>query len=213
MKRRKAALRKFAAWIQGVSVSHVDVLQDFKAPKPAEPVPHPLPDGMNDVGRLFEAAETDAQRFLIVVCGYMGLRASEALALSLNDFDLMARRVKVRGKGGVERWVPIPSQAMEFIEAVREGLIETRQEEKFSEPFIGVTYRTALRWIVALGEKIGLPRHIATHCLRMTAGTHLYQNTKDLRATQKFLGHADPRTTAGYTAVDWDTMSEGLELQ
>ena len=210
LKRRKAAIRKFAAWCEGVQVTHVSVLADFKTPKPAEPVPHPLPGGMDDITKLYEAADTDAKRVLVSLCGYMGLRASEALSLSLDDFDLISGRVKIRGKGGVERWVPIPSQVAELIGEI--VIDSSHRGDVLSDPFIGVTYRTALRWIVSLGEKAGLPRHIATHCLRMTAGTHLYRKTKDLRATQKFLGHADPRTTAGYTDVDWSTIKEGLEL-
>ena len=63
-----------------------------------------------------------------------------------------------------------------------------------------------------LAAKAGQGEKVATHCLRMTAATHLYENTSDAMVVREMLGHADVRTTQRYIGVDHEAMKKGMEL-
>ena len=197
VRRRASTVRAYGAWA-GVP----GVLSDFKLPAHAKGTAHPLKNGMSDVDRLYEAANNVEERVLIALLGYMGLRLGEATGLKTTDVDLERQRVLVRGKGAKERWVPIPSQAAKAIQ---------HQTLNTTGTLVSVEWRQATRWVKAMAERAGLHYDVKTHDLRHTFGSHV-NNKGGLRVAQELLGHADPRTTAGYTHIHDDQMREAMEL-
>lgn len=133
-----------------------------------------------------------------------GLRISEALGLTVADAPRAGRPLRVLGKGGKERLVPVlPVVAA----AVADWLARHPAPSPDAPLFTGarggplnpgVAQRTMRAW----RRLAGLPEHATPHALRHSFATHLLAAGADLRAIQELLGHASLATTQRYTAVD-----------
>ena len=139
----------------------------------------------------------------------MGLRISEALAISLADLPAIAAgTLRVRGKGGRERIVPV-------LPAVAAGVAAFRTRHPGGGPatplFLGTRGKrlaagVAQRQMRYYRRLVGLPEHASPHALRHSFATHLLESGCDLRAIQELLGHASLRTTQVYTGVDSEAL-------
>jgi integrase/recombinase XerC len=136
-----------------------------------------------------------------------GLRIAEALSLTRAEAPLPGGEegLRVRGKGGKERVVPILPAVRERVAAYL-ALCPHRLGR--SDPlFVGVrgaalNQRQVRAAMIALRRRLGLPEHATPHALRHSFATHLLESGADLRAIQDLLGHASLSTTQRYTAVD-----------
>ena len=138
-----------------------------------------------------------------------GLRVSELVGLQLRDLDLQDELVRVRGKGGRERLVPLPGEALRWLDRylrdVRPGC-----RRNGSEPGLFLTRLgrpPSRQWFGKLlaryAVRAGIPRErISPHVLRHSFATHLLEADADLRSVQALLGHARIVTTEVYTHVD-----------
>jgi integrase/recombinase XerD len=138
-----------------------------------------------------------------------GLRASEALALRLQDVDLEIGFVRTIGKGDKERIVPLGRMAMKAIQAYNErgrpflgGPGTLKSPELFLNNRGRRLSRQGLHAIIKrYVRQAGLPDDVSAHTLRHSFATHLLEGGADLRAVQEMLGHADLSTTQIYTHV------------
>jgi len=152
-----------------------------------------------------------------------GIRVGELVALDLQDLDLPAGLVKVRGKGGRERIVPIGRKALDALQdylALRHRFLARRSTVKTSEVareepalFLNTRGRRlregSVRAILAhYLQKSGLGRKITPHGLRHSFATHLLSAGANLRAIQELLGHRRLSTTQRYTAVSPEQLME-----
>jgi integrase/recombinase XerD len=143
-----------------------------------------------------------------------GLRASEAIDLTLSDLDLEAGIVRARGKGSKERIVPIGSKATEtlraYLDKVRPRLVGLRDEQRvFVNLRGGGLSRQGLYKIVQRhARSAGLADKMSPHTLRHTFATHLLAGGCDLRSLQEMLGHADIATTQIYTHLSADRLRD-----
>jgi integrase/recombinase XerD len=141
-----------------------------------------------------------------------GLRVSELCSLNLYDVD--DEFVRVRGKGGKERVVPVGRRA---IEAVDHYLLHHREEiEKEEALFLSERGRRLTRQVVweaikRYGELAGIPKNIFPHILRHSFATHLLDHGADLRVIQEMLGHANIGTTERYTHVSHQRLHEAFD--
>jgi len=132
-----------------------------------------------------------------------GLRVSELCALNL--YDVSDEAVRVKGKGGKERIVPVSTAAKEAID--RYLLFRKGGDEGSAPPlFVSRGGRRTGRSFVwrrlkEYAAKAGIVRRISPHTLRHTFATHLLENGADLRVIQELLGHASVATTDRYTQV------------
>lgn len=134
-----------------------------------------------------------------------GLRVSEALGLEVFDVALEARVLRVMGKGGRERLVPIGRPA---VAAVRVWLAEGRPEYEDRAPAghrlllsrRGGPLRRESAWraIKRHAAAVGLPAAASPHTLRHTFAVHLLHGGATVREVQELLGHARIATTEGY---------------
>jgi integrase/recombinase XerD len=136
-----------------------------------------------------------------------GLRVSELIKLRVADLDEYQGVVRVMGKGGKQRLVPVGRAALAAIEEYR-----TVQREQLLggrvTPFLFVTARgTSMtrqgfwKLLRGHGKQAGIFRSLSPHVLRHTFATHLLEGGADLRSVQTMLGHADIGTTQIYTHV------------
>ena len=141
-----------------------------------------------------------------------GLRVSELVNLDCPDLDLRDREVRVLGKGGKERIVPVGRIA---IAAVERWLGErgTRVREGEAAMFISqrgtrLTARTVQQRLRTWALAQGLDRHVHPHMLRHSFATHVLESSGDLRAVQELLGHSNITTTQVYTHLDFQHLAK-----
>lgn len=156
---------------------------------------------------MLERTRNAEQRALVGLCGYAGLRVSEALATTTEWFDLKTMLITVRGKGDKERIVPLSNKAWS---AVSTAMVDAlgRSDKRL----IRYQDRSARKCITTLGEKAGLSRSISSHDLRATFATEVYNKTKDQRVVQELLGHANGSTTEVYIGVTHNAMKLAVEF-
>jgi site-specific recombinase XerD len=131
-----------------------------------------------------------------------GLRRSEVLSINLENLDIPGELVKVRGKGGRERIVPVSQTALSWLERYLEVRAELRPGAQ-PAMFLGrggrrlhpsSVDRAVKRMLVASQ----LLNTFTLHSLRHAFATHMLEAGADLRYVQEILGHTSPSTTAIY---------------
>jgi len=143
-----------------------------------------------------------------------GLRSTETVELELSRVDLEARMVKVVGKGGKERIVPLGGPAVSALERWlrfgRPNLVGVSEERRvFVNLRGGALTRQGLYGVVRRhAEATGLGDRMTPHTLRHSFATHLLSGGCDLRALQEMLGHADAATTQMYTHLSVEDLRE-----
>ena len=138
-----------------------------------------------------------------------GLRISEALGLTRREAPVSGGTLRIRGKGGKERIVPVLPAIAEAIQAYLRLCPYTPGAD--GPLFVGtrggpLNPRIVQRAMVAMRSAFGLPDTATPHALRHSFATHLLANGGDLRSIQELLGHASLSTTQIYTGVDTDRL-------
>lgn len=216
--RRRAALRQFFQFAVNEGWRADDPTRRWDGPKRGRSLPKTAE--IADIDALLAAATTlkgwkavRASCLIELVYG-CGLRVSELVGLPMRAVpkpDIAAMRVK--GKGGKERLVPLGSHARRALDAwlavrahsLPEGSLRA-EAEKFLFPAKGKAghfgRREFARLLDELAIKAGLdPKKMSPHVLRHAFATHLVEGGADLRSVQVMLGHADISTTQIYTHV------------
>ena len=185
----RGSLRSFWSWamITGVvSSSPAHLLPPVAVPRAR---PRPTPE---QAYRMALRVADDRERLAILLAGQCGLRRGEIAQVRREDVeaDLLGHSLRVAGKGGVVRLVPLPEGLAATILAHPAGWLFPSSHGGHLTPH-------------HLGKVISrcLPEGLTTHTLRHRCATVAYAQTRDLRAVQELLGHAKPETTAMYTAV------------
>ncbi len=143
-----------------------------------------------------------------------GLRVSELCGLDLLDLEERESLLRVRGKGGKERIVPIGRPALKALQVYRDRersilLGEHRSASVFLNTRGGRLSRVSVWSILRkYTAESGLPAGISPHSLRHTYATHLLEGGADLRVVQELLGHAAITTTEIYTHIDRAYLAE-----
>ncbi len=208
--RRSAAARMFFRHLQLLGARDDNPAAEVALPRRTRRLPKTLSAG--EAERLIQAASGTApralrDRALVELLYGAGLRVSEAVALEKGAIDLDERLVRVFGKGGKERIVPVGRQAAEAIRRYlargRPYLDRRHRPELFLNAKGGALTRAGAFLILRkLADKAHLePERVHPHLLRHSFATHLLEGGADLRSVQEMLGHADLATTELYTHV------------
>lgn len=148
------------------------------------------------------AARDAAVLALLYGCG---LRISEALALTPRDLTTEATRLRVTGKGGKTRIVPLLRPVLDAVSAYRRLCpYALAADQPLFRGQRGGPLQAAIiqRQMQNLRSALGLPETATPHALRHSFATHLLTGGGDLRSIQELLGHASLSTTQVYTGVD-----------
>ena len=144
-----------------------------------------------------------------------GMRISELIGLDVEDVHLTMGFVRVFGKGGKERIVPLGRGALsalsKYLERARYEL--QGRYPKTNALFINqrgkrLTRQGCWKLIKQHAQQANIQKELTPHVLRHSFATHLIENGADLRAVQEMLGHADISTTQIYTHVSKSRLSE-----
>ena len=141
-----------------------------------------------------------------------GIRVSELCGLDIGDLDLERRTIRVLGKGGRERTVPVGVPAVRAVTGwCRDGRPVLAVPHSFAVLFLGarggrLDPRTARRVVHARIAAVPSAPDIGPHGLRHAAATHLLEGGADLRSVQEILGHASLASTQIYTHVSVERL-------
>lgn len=214
--RKLSAVKSFYRWLAEREGFEATAVLSVRAPKFARKLPRPLTE---DAARaLLDQIEMDPQipwiaaRDLAVVTLLWGcgLRISEALGLTAAVAPL-GETLRILGKGGKERMVPVLPAARDAVEDYRRLCPHplTGQGPLFRGLRGGALNPRQIQGAVARArQRLGLPASATPHALRHSFATHLLEAGGDLRAIQELLGHASLSTTQTYTAVDTARLLE-----
>jgi len=204
-----------------------DVAAEIKPPAPARRLPKAVP--VESVVALIEAAGAVEgsrglrDRALLELLYGTGARISEAVGLAVDDVDRGQAAVRLAGKGGKERIVPVGSYALRAVEeylvrARPELAVKSRGGVRGGTLFLNVRGGPLSRqsaWQIlrsaaerAAGGSSELARSVSPHTLRHSFATHLLDGGADVRVVQELLGHASVTTTQVYTLVTVDRLRE-----
>lgn len=142
---------------------------------------------------------------LIYSCG---LRVSELCALKIDDISIEEKHLRLFGKGGKERIVPINDKALDllkiYLNKSRIAIVKDKLTKELFVNFRGDKISRVGIWKIVKEtmKKSGINKNVYPHTLRHSFATHLIQNGADLRSVQIMLGHSDITTTEIYTHVD-----------
>ncbi|MGC5012871.1 tyrosine recombinase [Streptosporangium sp. DT93] len=210
-------LHRFAL-VQGVC--RHDPARQVRPPRQLRRLPRAI--SVRDVERLIASCGPDGapltlrNRALLELLYGTGARISEAVGLTVDDVDLVAgaQRVRLRGKGGRARLVPLGGFAGEALRAYLTGARPriAAQGGGGSGLFLNARGGRLTRqgaWEVLRGaaERGGLDG-VSPHMLRHSFATHLLDGGTDVRVVQELLGHASVTTTQVYTQVTVDAFRE-----
>ncbi|MGY1753246.1 site-specific tyrosine recombinase XerD [Blastococcus sp. SYSU D01042] len=202
-----------------------DVAAEVRPPTPARRLPKAVP--VEQVVALIEAAGSVEgprglrDRALLELLYGTGARISEAVGLAVDDLDRGQATVRLAGKGGKERIVPVGSYALR---AVEDYLVRARPElagksrggVRGGALFLNVrggplSRQSAWQILRTAAERAGsseLASSVSPHTLRHSFATHLLDGGADVRVVQELLGHASVTTTQVYTLVTVDRLRE-----
>jgi integrase/recombinase XerD len=172
-----------------------------------------------EVERLIGAVSLDEEfafrdRAMLELAYGAGLRVSEWIGIDVKDVLLDDLVVRVFGKGGKERLVPIGRHAAGAVAMyLRELRPRLEKGQGQGRLFLNAHGRPLSRmgaWGILRKyvERAGLEKRVTPHTLRHSFATHLLEGGADLRAVQEMLGHADISTTQVYTHVDREHLRQ-----
>jgi site-specific recombinase XerD len=208
--RRVSAVRTYFRHLGLVGTREDNPAAELALPRRPRRLPRVLSPAETE--RLIDAAvgttpRTLRDRALVELLYGAGLRVSETVGLEKSAVALEERIVRVLGKGGKERLVPLGRPAAEavrrYLALGRPHLDRRYRPELFLNARGGPLTRAGAFLILRrLAEKAGLePGRVHPHLLRHSFATHLLEGGADLRSVQEMLGHADLGTTERYTHV------------
>jgi len=207
--RALAALRGLFRYLLERGVTGQDPTLELESPKLMRALPYFL--SAAEVEALLAAPEVAKplglrDRSMLETLYATGVRVSELVSLTLGQLRLDPGYVKVWGKGGKERIVPVGSQAREwlarYLENARPGLDKKHRDPVFlTVRGEGMTRQCFWQLVKKYGRKAAITTHLSPHVFRHSFATHLLEHGADLRAVQAMLGHADISTTEIYTHI------------
>ena len=211
--RKLAAIRSFFRFLLRRGTISKNPAELVATPKKEQHLPFHL--DIDQTTSLMEAPDEEQKhalrdRAILELLYSSGLRVSELTGLNISEIDLSGGMVRVMGKGGKERIVPVGSRAVEALQAY----LAQRDNAGTKAPLFlntrggRINRRSVARIVDTHVLRIAAFKRISPHTLRHTFATHMLEGGADLRAIQELLGHASLSTTQKYTHVSIDRLME-----
>jgi integrase/recombinase XerC len=226
--RKLAAIRSFVKFLVKREIFEFNAARLLKTPKAEKRLPDIASERtMASILRNDENKNSDLHpsslispplsprdRAVIELLYSSGLRRSELCSIDLSELDLKSRTVRILGKGGKQRIVPIGTKAAEAIKIylaanplpAGEGRVRASQPLFLLKNGQRLTPRMVYHIVSNAFKSTPDVRRAHPHMLRHTMATHLLDNGADLRAVKEILGHESLRTTQRYTHLTIERM-------
>ncbi|MBS7325318.1 MAG: tyrosine recombinase XerC [Thiopseudomonas sp.] len=211
--RMLSSLRTFFSYLQRQGVVINNPALGIRAPKGEKRLPRTL--DVDRAGQLLDQLPADSlieqrDRAMLELFYSSGLRLSELTGLDLPDLDLAAGQVRVLGKGGKQRDLPVGRQARAALQdwlAVRAQLAKDPQALFVGERGARIHPSVVRQRLKQAGQQM-LGQHLHPHMLRHSFASHMLESSQDLRAVQELLGHVNISTTQIYTHLDFQHLAQ-----
>lgn len=211
IRRAVSAIRTYFGFLLGEGRLKDDPSDRLESPRRGRALPATL--SVQEVEALLAAPSVEhplvwRDRTLLELAYGAGLRVSELCGLALTDLLLSENLVRVFGKGGKERLVPIGRSvigaASVYLHTMRPTLDRGKSKNRVLLNARGEPLSRVGAWGIVrrATQRAGLKKRVTPHTLRHSFATHLLEGGADLRAVQEMLGHADLSTTQIYTHID-----------
>jgi site-specific recombinase XerD len=202
----KHVLNKKWLWVDIVKPPEVKTLPDILTPA--------------EISRIINAAQEVRYRIFVLTVYSMGLRLGEAINLTVADIDAERRRVHIRcGKGRKDRFVTLPDATLVALRQYwtthrhRRWLFPSGKTPIEQHRAKAPMSRSGVqRSFKAIAHSCNIHKQVTIHSLRHCYGTHLVEEGLNLRAIQRELGHASPKTTALYTQLTDKVQQDATRL-
>ncbi|MDE2347478.1 MAG: tyrosine recombinase XerC [Gammaproteobacteria bacterium] len=220
IQRRLSAARGFFSYLQREQAVTANPARDIRAPRTKKRLPATL--DADQMAHLLEFRADDRlstrDKAIMELFYSSGLRLGELVGLDLRDIDLRDGTVRVLGKGGKTRIVPIGR----FARTALADWLKLRVAAAGTDPhggaalFLGrgdrrISVRAVQRRVGLWARRRGISIHVHPHLFRHSFATHLLESSADLRGVQELLGHTDIGTTQIYTHLDFQRLASVYE--
>lgn len=208
--RHIATIRNFYIYLLSQHIIHEDPVSELISPKLPSQLPKYL--SLHEVDCLLAAPSSHTplgsrDRAMLQLLYATGLRVSELIAIELTSLNLEMGILRVTGKGGKQRLVPVGREALHtiaaYVEYDRDIILKSKPSGYlFVTSRGGPMTRQAFWYLLKnYGVIAKIIKRLTPHILRHSFATHLLERGADLRSLQLMLGHADISTTQIYTHV------------
>jgi integrase/recombinase XerD len=214
--RYQVTIRNFFRFLLKEGILKKDPVHILELPKRDRKLPQVMNESeveslLNSPSMIQDKKRQIRDKAMLEVMYATGLRVSELVGMTLNSIEMTVGYIKVKGKGGKERIVPIGDAAKEavaqyldesrpaFLRRTTDCLFLTQQGDCFTRQGFWKLLKTYLK-------KINITKHVSPHTLRHSFATHLLEHGADLRSVQLMLGHSDISTTQIYTHVNTEML-------
>ena len=175
-----------------------------------------LPDflTLDEMSRLLdslpEAAEKELRDKTILELLYAtGMRVGELVGLKIEDIRFEENLVRIMGKGGKERLVPVHERALTLLHRYLHARCSSEEKKVFLSLRRHPLQERDIRRILNQAlSTMAFAKHITPHKIRHSFATHLLEKGADLRMVQELLGHTSLSTTQVYTHVTMESMKK-----
>ncbi len=207
--RKMVTLRQFFLYLKKNKMIEHNIMANIDMPKSQKHLPQTVSlesvtKVLHTIDQSYPAGKRDYLMLLLSVAS--GVRVSELIHLTTNDFNYKAKRIRVVGKGNKERLVPLDAKTCDLLEDYihheRQVYDKLGNKEIFLNHFGKMISREEFYNILQkYACEAGISEHLSPHKLRHTFATTLLDGDADLRSIQELLGHSDIATTTIYTHV------------
>ena len=216
LQRHLSSIRTFFNYLAREGLMKTNPAMEFSAPKSGGTLPDTI--DTDQISRMLEIEPTtwhgQRDRAMLELFYSSGLRLSELVGSNINDLSFDDGTIRVRGKGGKERVLPIGSKALAALKVwLRELALAPRAKSVdetalfISERGARISARNVQARVRAWCRRFGISGRVHPHTLRHSFASHLLESSQDLRAVQELLGHADISTTQIYTHLDFQHLA------
>jgi integrase/recombinase XerC len=211
LSRRLSALKAFFAFLVRDKQMAANPAEGIPFPKLGKTIPRVLT--VEDMFRLLDSIKTDTwpekRNCAMFETFYStGMRISEIHGLDMGHIDFYNQVIRVLGKGGKQRVVPVGRRAVAAVKSYREALSKDPVPVFVNKDFGRLSTRSIARILDKIVNDCGLHVPVSPHVLRHCFATHMLDSGANLRGIQEILGHASLSTTQVYTHVSMDHLMQ-----
>jgi integrase/recombinase XerD len=227
--RIESTLRTFFKYLQ-LEHGIADPTLEIESSKTARRLPKAL--SVEDIIKLIAAALHEGQpitlrdQTMVELLYSSGARVSELIGINMGDISLVESEegeittLKLRGKGGKERVVPLGAFATKAIDEYKTRIrpeLAAKSSKANSALFLNarggrITRQSAWNIVLRAAESAGITQKVTPHVFRHSYATHLLDGGADIRVVQELLGHASVTTTQIYTLITIDRVRESYAM-
>ena len=216
MRRKLSTLSSFFRFLCREGYVKNNVANTVQAPRMQNKLPAYF--SVDDMFRLLQLPQGESflpvrDRALLELFYSCGLRISELVGLTLENTNLKSRTIKVLGKGGKERLLPLGRQCVDALRTYLNARIDKTRKPGTDQLFLnhrgaGITVRGVRKVVDKYIKQGNFAGGVSPHSIRHSFATHLLEGGADLRSIQELLGHSSLSTTQKYTHLTLDRLSE-----